>query len=176
MAPSYAAVADGRLNGGLTPPVKSSLDRLSHPPASSFVLVATLSLLEPLMVGQTVYLLPPAYLENWLTWAFHQTAPEDEKGRIMEALRLAAVQFGLVPPTQGAPYADPSPIDVARALAVEGHPLVLDPTVRLKKNSSIKTTTTPVRQLSFDKLTIREEPANLTNGHARKRRMESVPQ
>ena len=176
MAPSYAAVADGRLNGGLTPPVKSSLDRLSHPPASSFVLVATLSLLEPLMVGQTVYLLPPAYLENWLTWAFHQTAPEDEKGRIMEALRLAAVQFGLVPPTQGAPYADPSPIDVASALAVEGHPLVLDPTVRLKKNSSIKTTTTPVRQLSFDKLTIREEPANLTNGHARKRECVAVPE
>jgi ubiquitin carboxyl-terminal hydrolase 8 len=165
MPPSYAEVADGSLHQPLQSPVQSALDRLRQPPALSIVLVAVLDLLEPLAVGQTVYLLPPSYLENWLAWAFHQTAPEEEQARTVEALRLAAIQFGLVPPTYDAPYVDPSPVDIATSLAVEGHPLVLDPTVRLKDKLS-KPTVNPARQLSFSKLTIRDKP--VVNGGGNK--------
>eukprot|EP00977_Amphora_coffeiformis_P001681 scaffold316_cov158-Amphora_coffeaeformis.AAC.5 len=165
MAPSYAAVALADINvsdnrATATSPAQSAIKRLSQPPPSSFTLVAALQLLEPVEAGQTVYLLPPSYVQNWLTWAFHQLVPEDEEGRVKEALRLAAVQFGLVPPMEKANYTDPSSIDIATALAVEGHPLVLDPTVRLKQklNGSLKTG--PMRQLSFDNLTIRDGPTS----------------
>lgn len=167
MAPSYAAAAAvSGMNGTIQKPKETALDRLSQPLPSSFTLVAALQLLQPLVVGQTVYLLPPSYLQNWLTWAFHQRVLEEEEDRVKEALRLAALNFGLIPPVDRASYTDPSPLDVATALSVEGHPLVLDPTVRLKNksaddgnNNSLKFG--PTRQLSMDKLTIRDEPMTM---------------
>lgn len=172
---SYASAAasssknknGAKMNGAATSPTQSALERLREPPPTSLTLVAALQLLQPLTVGQTVYLFPPLYLENWLSWAFHQLAPEDEEARIKEALRLAAVQYGLVPPMQGATYKDPSPMDFATSLAVEGHPLVLDPTVRLKAKSKVNEPLRgAIRQLSFDKLTIRDEPP-LMNGDSK---------
>jgi hypothetical protein len=137
-------------------------------PPTAFTLRAALLLLQPAAAGDTVYLMDADYLQNWLVWAMHQAVPPAEARRVREALRLAALAQGLVPPpiadttTTGnsndssnsinnnnhnnsvtqeeaayyneyyGSYMEPGPVD-ATALSVEGHPLVLQPTVRVMR-------------------------------------------
>ena len=83
-------------------------------------------------MGDTVYLLPTEYVQNWLYWAYQQRCVNDmEQGRSREALKHVALALGLVPPTEESSFVDPGPVDAASTLAVQGHPMVLKPTVRL---------------------------------------------
>lgn len=107
---------------------------LWHPMPSSWTLTTALHLLSPFAPSSTVYLMTGDYLQNWLDWAYHQPVPEDEQTRLHQAIRLAAVDFGLTPPHPDMlpddEYDDPGPLD-ATALAVEGHPLLLSPLVEV---------------------------------------------
>ncbi|KAL7580968.1 hypothetical protein ACA910_005782 [Epithemia clementina (nom. ined.)] len=117
---------------------KSAYERLLHPKPKELILVAALQLLQPFQLGDTVYLLPIDYVQNWLYWAFHQNfSSTDEKDRAREALKHAAFQLHLIPPTEESDYQDPGPIDAATSLAVQGHPMVLQPTVRLHRGHGI---------------------------------------
>ncbi|GKY93302.1 hypothetical protein MPSEU_000297700 [Mayamaea pseudoterrestris] len=110
--------------------------RIRHflqPPPTSFTLVAAIHLLQPQTIGQTVYLLEKDYLENWLCWALHQDVVTSEESRVREAIRMAAQSLGLVPPNENNQYKSPGPIDSTR-LSIEGHPLLLNPFVRIHKD------------------------------------------
>lgn len=103
--------------------------QLMQPPPTTMSLKGALQLLQPVSSGQSVYLIDIQYLRNWLIWALHQTVPKNESQRAREAVRLAALKMGLDPPAEGMEYENPGPID-SIALALEGHPLLLNPCVR----------------------------------------------
>eukprot|EP00523_Entomoneis_sp_CCMP467_P019717 CAMPEP_0168857200 /NCGR_PEP_ID=MMETSP0727-20121128/15605_1 /TAXON_ID=265536 /ORGANISM="Amphiprora sp., Strain CCMP467" /LENGTH=1184 /DNA_ID=CAMNT_0008911817 /DNA_START=100 /DNA_END=3654 /DNA_ORIENTATION=- len=129
---------------------QSAFERLLEPTPESWTLVAALQLLQPQEIGDTVYfalqllqpqeigdtvyLLPTGYLQNWLYWAYNQaSASPAEQSRAREALKHVALYMGLVPPTEESSFSDPGPMDAAGTLAVQGHPMVLKPTVRLHR-------------------------------------------
>ena len=113
---------------------RSAYERLVHPKPQELLLVAALQLLQPLQVGDTVYLLPTDYVQNWLYWAFNQKFLSiEEQSRAREALKHAAFQLQVIPPTGDSDYHDPGPINAEQSLSVQGHPLVLQPTVRLHR-------------------------------------------
>lgn len=132
---TYAAVATS--DQPSSPPInttKSAYERLLHPAPESLTLIAALRLLHPFQVGDVVYLLPVDYVQNWLYWAYAQKCvSESEQTRAREALKQAAIQLHLIPPTEESAFHMPGPMDAAHSLAVQGHPLVLQPTVRLHR-------------------------------------------
>ena len=85
---------------------------------------------QPQTQHTTVYLMDPDYLQNWFTWALHQNVRLLSAEKWREAVRLAALQYHLLPlPSHGMDYDDPGPIDCS-SLSVEGHPLLLNPLVQ----------------------------------------------
>ena len=104
------------------------LRRLTDPPPTSMVLVACLQLLTaPLVPPHNVYLMTQQYLQNWLNWAYQQPlSSPNEKERLKEVIRLAAVRHSLACPTPDTLYSDPGPIN-ANDLSMQGHPLLLRP-------------------------------------------------
>ena len=68
-----------------------------QPAPTSFPLIAARQALQEQLVGQTVFLIDRNYLFNWFAWALHSDVPEQEKKRVHEAIRLAALKYGLAP-------------------------------------------------------------------------------
>jgi hypothetical protein len=101
---------------------------LYSPAPSSMTLVAALLLLDSPLCKITefneVYLLSKDYLQNWLTWAYHQPATTGETRRQQLALRKAAEGLALQVPKLNDPYHDPGPID-SSPLSDDKYPLVL---------------------------------------------------
>jgi ubiquitin carboxyl-terminal hydrolase 8 len=145
MVASYAAAAAGvrptqgsTLNPMAPPPFWSSSQHQQHrvrqlmdPPPTSMTLMAAVQLLQGSSAG-SVFLMEIAYVQNWFVWALHQPVPSFEKSRASEALRLAALELGLIPPAPTMEYHDPGPID-STALSVEGHPLLLSPLAEVRR-------------------------------------------
>ena len=129
---SYLQAAVSGSNG-LSSVQQQRIRHLLQPPPTSFTLVASIHLLQPRAIGQTVYLMDKEYLENWLCWALHQQVVASEESRVREAVRLAAQSLGLAPPYEGNKCKEPGPIDSTR-LSMEGHPLLLSPFVRIHKD------------------------------------------
>jgi len=104
------------------------LRQLTDPPPTSMVLVACLRLLTaPLVPPHNIYLMTQAYLQNWLNWAYQQPlASANEKDRLKEVIRLAAIRHSLACPTPETQYSNPGPID-GNDLSMQGHPLLLRP-------------------------------------------------
>ena len=138
-------------------PMEERVRKLAQPPPTSFTLTAALQLLQTPRRGDSVYLMDPEYLQRWLDWAYHQpigpsstgdtnSDTRNEEARVQEAVRLAAVQLGLVPPTSSTfdethnndhsledlLDAVPGPID-STILSVQGHPRLLSPFVKVWK-------------------------------------------
>ena len=126
--PSYRSAASTRVASPPKYSFESQVEELSQPTPQSMTLVATLQLLVKLETKNKVFLIPRSYLQNWLTWAYHQKVTKTETNRVEGAARLAAAHFGLEVPYREMPYADPGPVD-ATNLSVEGHPLLLAPNV-----------------------------------------------
>lgn len=105
---------------------------LLFPPPTFFPLTAALLALQEQAVGETVFLIDVNWLSNWFIWAFHCPAPEGEGQRVREALRHAAMRFGLVPPSEQMISTVPGPIN-SSSLSVVGHPLLLSPSVEVMR-------------------------------------------
>jgi hypothetical protein len=99
----------------------------SSPPTSMTLLAALFLLDNPLYtktVFNKVFLLSKGYLQNWLTWAYHQPVLPAEIRRLQLAVRLAAESLSLPVPKLNDPFQDPGPID-ATSLSHDDSPLVL---------------------------------------------------
>jgi hypothetical protein len=120
------------------------VQELSSPPPESFTLVATLQLLDPVDTRATVFLITRSYLQNWLSWAYHQQVSKNESARVVAALKLAAERYGLTAPQEvlqhQLDFLDPGPMDVG-FLSLEGHDLLLRPNVIVKEGNVIKQST-----------------------------------
>lgn len=81
----------------------------------------------------------PEYMKQWLLWALHQPVPAHETTRVREAVRLAALRLGLVPPSEQPSGREeieaPGPIN-STALSVAGHHLLLTPFVQVMSAAS----------------------------------------
>jgi ubiquitin carboxyl-terminal hydrolase 8 len=132
MTTSYIEAAASAQNDPT--PAELRLRALRHPPPRTFPLQAALHLLQnpsQSQVGNTVYLMDPTYLKNWLIWALKQES--SEQSRVREAVRYAALQHGITPaPNEQMHSTNPGPIDATR-LGVQGHILLLNPLVKVKR-------------------------------------------
>ena len=102
----------------------SRITALRTPPPTSLFLTAAIEWLAS--NSDHVFLLPKEYIRNWFQWALNQRVPENEITRTKEALRIVAMKAGVS--LEDMNYHNPGPLD-ASDLSLEGHPLVLKPTV-----------------------------------------------
>jgi hypothetical protein len=102
-------------------------------------LTAVLHLLAPLDGHSDVYLMTRSYLQNWLIWAYNENVPKTETQRVQTAVRLAADQLGLTPPSFRSKYNDPGPVN-NMSLSMEGSPLLLSPNVSVRDGTKNKIT------------------------------------
>lgn len=122
-SPSYAATATAYEQDH-----QHVNQELYSPPPSTMTLLAALLLLDNPLYTKTVFnkvfLLSKGYLQNWLTWAYHQPVPPGEIRRLQMAVRLAAESLSLPVPKLNDPFQDPGPID-STSLSDDECPLVL---------------------------------------------------
>lgn len=110
---------------------KSVTSELCMPPPESWAFCAALQLHLPCKTA--VYLVPLEYLQNWISWAYHQRYPPHEKERAKKALKLAAEMYSFSILEE---YENPGAID-NRILSIPGHPLLLRPEVEIREPQSV---------------------------------------
>ena len=120
---SYAAAATAYVQDH-----QHANQELYSPPPTTMTLLAALLLLDNPLYTKTVFnkvfLLSKGYLQNWLTWAYHQPVPPGEIRRLQLAVRLAAESLSLPVPKLNDRFQDPGPID-STSLSHDECPLVL---------------------------------------------------